>query len=254
MLPAWILARIWPGTRLPAAIRAAVVVVAAFLLVLLPIVAYNLARTGSISISTSDYSGQVLFIGTYEPSGGMFSDEAIAAFEELGPDPVSRSEKGTEVGLQRIREDPVGIAALALRKQDTLWGTEHFGVQYGIRQNLRDRPDHVDATTPMLLSQGFYVLTMAAATAGLFLRRRRPDALLPLAITLIWTVSGIHALLEVRDRHHSYVIPLLLPWAGLALARGWSLLEARLADGRRERPDASGAPVEPAPGPGDAIH
>jgi hypothetical protein len=61
-------------------------------------------------------------------------------------------------------------------------------------------------------------------------------------------------MLEVRDRHHSYVIPLLLPWAGLALARLWSLLEARLADGRREHPDAPGAPVEPAPGPGDAIH
>ena len=164
------------------------------------------------------------------------------------------SEKGTEVALQRIREDPVGIAALAVRKQDTLWGTEHFGVQYGIRQNLRDRPDHVDATTPMLLSQGFYVLTMAAATAGLFLRRRRPDALLPLAITLIWTVAGIHALLEVRDRHHSYVIPLLLPWAGLALAELWVAFERRLA-GRGERSDpAGGTPSGPGPGPGDAIH
>ena len=43
---------------------------------------------------------------------------------------------GTEIALQRIRDDPLGIAALAVRKQDTLWGTEHFGVQYGIRQSL----------------------------------------------------------------------------------------------------------------------
>jgi hypothetical protein len=255
MLPAWILARIWPGVRLPAAIRAFVVVVVAFLVVLLPVVAYNGVRNGALSISTSDYGGQVLFIGTYEPSGGTFSEEANAALEAIaGPDPIARSNKGTEIAMQRIREDPLGMAALAIRKQDTLWGTEHYGVQYGIRQNLRDRPDHPDATTPMLLSQGFYVLTLAAATAGLFLLRRRPDALLPLAITLIWTVTGIHALLEVRDRHHSYVIPLLLPWAALALAQLWAAIEGRL-----ERPaGASGTvlpePPDGAPRTGDAIH
>jgi hypothetical protein len=255
MLPAWILARLWPGTGLRAAVRAAAVIVLAFLLVLLPVVIYNVERTGTPSISTSDYGGHVLYIGTDVSSGGQFDEEANEALIGLaGEDLLARSEEGTRIALQRIREDPLGIAALAVRKQGTLWGTEHYGVQYGIRQSLRDRPEHPDATTPMLLSQGFYVLALATATAGLFLLRRRPDALMPLAITLTWTVAAMHGLLEVRDRHHSYVIPLLLPWSALAMATLWAALERRLHPGEEhpERPPEAAAGLLPPPG--DAIH
>jgi hypothetical protein len=252
MLPAWIVARMWHGGGATAMLRTAIVTVAAFLLVLAPVMLYNFARTGSPSISTSDYGGHVLFIGTYEPSGGQFSEEANEALIELaGPDLLARSAMGTEIALQRIKDDPGGMAALAVRKQDTLWGTEHYGVQYGIRQSLKDRPEHPDATTPMLLSQGFYVLVLVAATLGLCLRRREPDALAPLVITLIWTVSAMHGLLEVRDRHHAYVIPLLLPLAALAVATlaGW--LERRLADSAG--PGRQPAVQDTSPG-SDAIH
>ena len=238
-LPAFVLARLWPGAgrgRLAAAI---LVPVGAFLLVLAPVVVYNVARTGTPSISTSDYGGHTLYIGTDIETGGQFSEAANDELVRLaGPDLLARSELGTAIALQRIREDPLGIAGLAVRKQDTLWGTEHFGVQYGIRQSLADRPQHPDATTPLLLSQGFYCLVLLGATAGVWLLRARPDALVPLVIALIWTVSAIHALLEVRDRHHAYVVPLLLPLAALALVT----LADRVA-GRRPR---SGRP--------DAIH
>jgi len=189
------------------------------------VMGYNLERTGSASISTSDYGGHSLYIGTYEPSGGRFSQEASDFLvAQAGPDVQARSELGMELALQRISDDPVGIAALAVRKQDTLWGTEHYGVQYGIKQSLADSPQHPSATAPLLLSQGFYVLVLVAATGGLWLRRRQPDALIPLVITMIWTVSAIHALLEVRDRYHSYVIPLLLPLAAIAVTSLLSVL------------------------------
>jgi len=218
LLPAFILARLWPGGSRRRLAGAVLVPIVFFLLVLAPVILYNLERTGTPSISTSDYGGHTLFIGTYEPSGGQFSQEADAALTELaGPDLLARSAKGAEIALQRIRDDPLGIAALAVRKQDTLWGTEHFGVQYGIKQGLADRPQHPAASTPLLLSQGFYALVLMAATAGVWLRRRDPDALIALAIALIWTVSAMHALLEVRDRHHAYVVPVLLPLAALAL-------------------------------------
>jgi hypothetical protein len=218
LLPAFIIARLWPGGDRSRLIGAILVPVAAFLLVLVPVVVYNLDRTGTPSISTSDYGGHTLFIGTYEPSGGRFSEEANAELVRLaGPDLLARSEVGTQVALQRIRDDPLGIAALAIRKQDTLWGTEHFGVQYGIRQSLAERPQHPDATTPLLLSQGFYTLVLLSASAGVWLLRHRPDSLLPLLTVLIWTVAAIHALLEVRDRHHAYVMPLLLPVAAFAV-------------------------------------
>jgi hypothetical protein len=200
-----------------------------------PVMAYNLERTGNPSITTSDYGGHVLYQGTNVASGGRFSR---TAHEELvaiaGDDPMEWGRVGTEIAIQRIREDPIGIAALGIRKQDILWGTEHYGVQYGIGQHLRDRPQAVAATVPMLLSQGFYVLVLLSATAGLWLVRRRPDALVPLAVTMIWTVSAMHALLEVRDRHHSYVIPLLLPLSAVALG---SLYEATTRRLTRPRVD-----------------
>jgi hypothetical protein len=241
LLPAFILARLWPGGGRRQLAVAVLVTSAAFLVVLAPVVAYNVARTGTPSISTSDYGGHTLFIGTNVASGGRFSEEANDELVRLaGSDLLARSQAGTEIALQRIREDPVGIATLAVRKQDTLWGTEHFGVQYGIRQSLADRPQHPDATTPLLLSQGFYVLVLAGATGGLWLVRRRPDALVPLAVVLIWTVAAIHALLEVRDRHHAYVVPLLLPLAALALVTLCDRIARRLArrPARREGPDA----------------
>lgn len=228
LLPAYILARLWPGVDRRALVHAIVVPISAFLIVLLPVIASNYDRTGSPSISTSDYGGQVLYIGTYEPSGGQFDQAANDALIELaGEDQLARSAMGTEIALQRIKDDPLGIAALAVRKQDTLWGTEHYGVQYAIRQSLADRPQHPDATTPMLLSQAFYALLLITATVGLWSRRREPDALVPLAVTLIWTVAAMHALLEVRDRHHSYVIPLLLPLSALAIDRAWAVVARR---------------------------
>jgi hypothetical protein len=229
LLPAYILARLWPGGSRRVQVGAVLVPIATFLAILIPVMAYNLDRTGSPSISTSDYGGHTFYTGTYLPSGGQF-DKAThrALIEEVGRDPADWSTRGTEIALQRIREDPLGIAALGIRKQDTLWGTEHYGVQYGIDPTLQDRPQGRAATVPMLLSQAFYALVLLTATAGLWQRRRNPDALAPLVITMIWTISAMHALLEVRDRHHAYVIPMLLPLSGLAIATMWMALQRRL--------------------------
>jgi hypothetical protein len=230
LLPSYILARLWQGGPRRTLVAAVVAPTVTFLIVLIPVMAYNLERTGSPSFSTSDYGGHVLYQGTYEPSGGEFSFKAHRELVAIaGSDPLDWSRVGTEIAIQRIREDPIAIAALGIRKQDTLWGTEHYGVQYAIAQHLRDRPQNRRATVPMLLSQGFYVLVLVSATTALWLRRRRPDALVPLVVTMIWAVSAMHALLEVRDRHHSYVIPLLLPLSALALTRLYEATAGRLA-------------------------
>lgn len=230
MLPAYILARLWPGGSRARLVGAIVAPVLAFLLVLVPVVLYNLERTGSLSISSSDYGGTVLYMGTYEPSGGRFSAEAQRELIAIaGPDVRDWDRVGMQIGLQRIREDPLGIAALGLRKQDTLWGTEDYGVQYAIGERFRGHAEERRATTPLLLSQAFYVLVLVTATAGSWLQRRRPDALVPIAVVLIWTVAAVHALLEVRDRHHAYVVPLLLPLSALALARLYEAVAGRVA-------------------------
>jgi hypothetical protein len=234
LLPSWILARVWHGTDLRSLLATVGVTVVAFLLALLPAIAWNLERAGTLSISTSDWGGHSMFIGTYEPSGGQYTEEADALLKEIsGPMTIAeRSALGSDIAMQRIREDLIGMAALGIRKQDALWGTEHYGIQYALRQGLGRRPGHPDASTPILVSQAFYVLVLASAAAGLWLLRRRPDALVPLVVTLIWVVSLMHALVEVRDRHHAYVVPLLLPLSALAVTAAYTAAARRLARSR----------------------
>jgi hypothetical protein len=231
LLPSWILARVWGGASLRSLLVTIGVTVGAFLLVLLPVMAQSTIQAGWPGISTSDYGGHSFFIGTYEPSGGMYTDEADQELRDLaGPVTLrERSGVGMRVGMERIREDPLRIAALAVRKQDTLWGTEHYGIQYALRQGLAKRPQDADATVPILVSQGFYVVALLTAALGLATLRHRPDALVPLAVTLIWVVAAMHGLLEVRDRHHAYVMPLLLPWSALAISAAWDAVARRRA-------------------------
>lgn len=240
LFPSWVLARLWSGMSLRGLLATVAVMVAMALVTLVPVMVYDYDRTGSLSISTSDWGGHTFFIGTYEPSGGMLTDESLAALREAagpGATIVEQSAVGQRIAMQRFRDDPLGIAALAIRKQDTLWGTEHYGIQYALRQGLARRTADPAAAVPILVSQAFYVLMLVSATAGLARIRRRPDALVPLAITLIWVMSAMHGLLEVRDRHHAYVIPLLIPWSALAVVGLLEWLEGRLAS-RRGRASA----------------
>jgi hypothetical protein len=217
LLPAFLLARAWPGGRWSHLVGGVVAPISlAFLLMLLPVAWHNLGAYGELSVSTSSYAGHSLYIGTDERSGGRFSRQANEELMAIaGPDPRARSEAGMRLALERIRRDPLAIAVLAVRKQSTLWATERYGVEYGIDRRLRQRPAEPRATTPLLMSQAFLAAVLVTATAGLWLRRRESDALAVLAIFLVWSVALAHALLEVRDRHHSYVIPVLLPLAAL---------------------------------------
>jgi hypothetical protein len=230
LLPAFLLARVWPGGPWRRLIGGAVLpLLAMFLLVLSPVIWHNYQEHDELSVSTSLFGGQVFYLGTNIPSGGMYDQAAIDALIAIsGPDIEAISEVGTSIALDRLREDPIGIGLLAIRKQDTLWGTEHFGVEYGINRSLEERPSHPRVATAILLSQGFYLGVLLAATAGLYLMRRRPDSLAALAVALVWSVSAIHTLLEVRDRHHSFVIPVLLPLAALAVAAALRRMERLL--------------------------
>ena len=236
LLPAFLLARIWPGGPWRRLVGGAVLpLLAMFLLVLTPVLWHNYEEHGELSISTSQFGGQAFYLGTYEPSGGTYDQAAIDALIAIsGPDIADISEVGARIAMDRLREDPIGIGMLAIRKQDTLWGTEHFGVEYGISRSLEQRPSHPRVATAILLSQGFYLIVLVSATFGLYLMRRRPDALAPLAIVLVWSVAAVHTLLEVRDRHHSYVLPVLLPIAavaGAALLQRLERLVGRNGDG-----------------------
>jgi hypothetical protein len=92
---------------------------------------------------------------------------------------------------------------------------------------------------PALASGGFYAALVALAAVGLYLRRRRTDALSALLITTVLAVSLMHGLVEVRDRYHAYVLPLLMPIAACAIMA--AVQRARRRGAGWDAQEASGA-------------
>jgi hypothetical protein len=84
---------------------------------------------------------------------------------------------------------------------------------------------------PTLASGTFYVGLLAFAALGLYLRRRQVDALAALAVLVVLALSLLHGLVEVRDRYHSYAIPLLMPIAATAILAVAAAVRSR-RDGR----------------------
>jgi hypothetical protein len=219
LLPVVLLARVWPGMPWRRAITSVLVpMVAFFLLVLAPVMAHNVADHGELSVSTSSYGGHGLWVGTDVRSGGTLTEQNSAEVRAMpGKDLWEQSASAGSRAFERVKADPVGIGLLALRKQVTLWGTERYGVQYGIRRELAENVAHRSSVLPSITSGAFWVLVLAASALGLALRRRAPDGLLLLTVLLVGAVAFLHAFFEVRDRYHSYVVPLLLPFAAVGI-------------------------------------
>jgi hypothetical protein len=204
LLPLFMLARVWDGGRWRQLLGgAAIPMLLGFVLVLVPIMAWNLSTRGVLDVSTSSFGGGSLYHGTNLASGGRWSRQARAEMTQLGDTGWEQSQAAQAIAFGRIRDDPVGMAGLALRKQVTFWGRESYGVRYGIRRDLTGKPWAPAAVLPTLASGTFYVGLLAFTVLGLYLRRRRVDPLAGLAVLVVLALSLLHGLVEVRDRYHS---------------------------------------------------
>jgi hypothetical protein len=145
---------------------------------------------------------------------------------------------GQQLAFGRLRDDPLGFVALAIRKQDTLWGKESYGIRYGIRRELATQPSAPRAVLPTLASGGFYAALLGLTALGLYLRRRQTDALTALVVVAALTMSLMHGLVEVRDRYHAYLVPLLMPIAAFAVT---TLVERLPWPVRRRQEDVADA-------------
>jgi 4-amino-4-deoxy-L-arabinose transferase-like glycosyltransferase len=238
LLPAFIVARVWQAKDWRGEILATVApMLLTFLLVLVPIMAWHDSTRGVLDISTSAYGGSSLYHGTNIASGGRWSERASRELTELaGHEQWERTRVGQQLAIGRLRDDPVGIIGLAIRKQDALWGKESYGIRYGIRRELASEPWQPRSVLPTLASGGFYAALLGLTALGLYLRRRRTDALTALVVVAALTMSLMHGLVEVRDRYHAYLVPLLMPIAAYAL----TILVERLPWPSRERGAATG--------------
>ncbi len=237
LLPAFLVARAWRARRWRGEILATLVpMVLAFLLVLVPIMTWHLSTRGVLDISTSAYGGSSLYHGTNWESGGRWSEGASRELTAIaGDDQWERTRVGQQLAIGRLRDDPIGMFALAIRKQDTLWGRESYGIRYGIRRELATEPYLPRSVLPSLASGSFYAALLALAALGLYLRRRRTDALSSLLVLSALTMSLMHGFVEVRDRYHAYLVPLLMPIAGYAVAVLVNRVRPTPADSPEER-------------------
>ncbi|MDQ3689949.1 MAG: glycosyltransferase family 39 protein [Chloroflexota bacterium] len=202
------------------ALRAALIVVV-FLVLLLPVVAFNLRAHGDPSISTSAYGGWSLYVGANREHGGGWNAEdaaRLAAFP--GSSWWERSEYAGSLALDRMLEDPVASLQLLPRKFSTLWGDEKYAAQYA----LSSGSDTHGIYLGWLASQLFWAPLVALATLGMLAERHRPRSASLLIGMTVTVVAVTHLLLEVHGRYHASVVPLLCVLAAVgadALAARW---------------------------------
>jgi 4-amino-4-deoxy-L-arabinose transferase-like glycosyltransferase len=214
-LPALLVVPLLDGAIWRRVAQRAVASVAVFLLVLLPVVQFNLQAHGELSISTSAYAGWTLYVGTNQKFDGQWNPEDAARMQAFPGDTIwEKSEVAGREGMARIASDPAGFAALVVRKFAVQWANEDYGANYAIG------PGFAGNVRPSLhlLSLLVYIGLLLLALLGLWLERQRRPPALVLALLILLAVVVIHVFAEVTGRYHAYVIPLLCIIAGV----GWT--------------------------------
>lgn len=206
--------RSWP------ALGRTAVVIGVFLLLLLPVIAYNVRAHGDLSLSTSAYGGWSLYVGANREHGGQWNAEDAASLAGFpGASWWERSEYAGSLVIDRVMEDPVASARLLPRKFGTLWGDETYAAAYALASGPITREIQVG----WLASQLVWVSLTVLAPFGMLAARRNlvPAALLiGMMVTL---VAVTHLALEVHSRYHAYLVPLfcLLAATGAELIVRW---------------------------------
>jgi hypothetical protein len=207
----------WPARR---ALARAALIGGLFVVLLLPVVAFNLRAYGDVSVSTSAYGGWSLYVGANREHGGQWNPEDAARLAGFPGDTWwERSEYAGGLALDRLREDPLGSLAVLPRKFSTVWGDETYAATYG----LRSGPITRDVEVGWLTSQLFWAPLAVLAALGMLASRRDPPPAVLLVGMIVTLVAVTHLALEVHSRYHAYLVPLfcVLAAAGADGVAGW---------------------------------
>jgi len=213
MLPltaaAWILLR-W---RRPRAVRTALVLAAVSMLVQVPWAVRNHRQTGTFTFATLS-GGMSLYEGTCPDADGGPAIDKIHWPPELGA--MDEAEKDAwlyHAALGFIKDDPLRIVRLAGVKLARFWSIFPNFSEY--RRPL-----------VMAISAAWMVPVMALTVAGLVLERKRLRTAAVLLVPAVW-FSALHSVFVGSIRYRAPVMPLLVVFAGAALARIWRRLGAK---------------------------
>lgn len=180
---------------------------------LAPAVFHNRVAYGEWTISTSRRGAWSLLVGTNQKYSGQFN------LEDVGPpgsqdwsDEAARAAQAE--AIRRITSDPMGFAALAVRKVFSYSASGDYAVWIAM-------PTAAQAVRSGLsfISQAVYAVIMVLALAAAW--RFRRNAIVVLSLWTMTILAATHAVLEVSPRYHASIVPLLCVLAG-AQAAAWS--------------------------------
>lgn len=208
----------WPLRR---TLERAALIGGLLVVLLLPVVAYNLRSHGDFSLSTSAYGGWSLYVGANREHLGQWNAEDAARLAEFPGDSWwDRSEYAGRLAMDRVLEDPAGSLAMLPAKFALVWGNETYAATYALRAGSITR----EVQTGWLASQLFWTPLVFLAAVGMYGARRDPRPAAYLIGMTITLVALTHLALEAHSRYHAYLVPLfcLLAAAGAeALVLWW---------------------------------
>jgi hypothetical protein len=214
----------------------AAVLLAAACVVIAPWTVRNAEALGKfVPISTG--GGQVLFAGTYLPSGGnpeKVGAEVVARHPELfGPRAVQRlrleqilarlaahrypgmesdgalAKMGKEQLWDDVSEEPLEFAGFLAAKVWRLWG-------YGPREVMRK---------PLWEALHWALVALGLLGLSLLVRRRRREA--AVLATVFLSITALSALLVASPRRVLVMLPLVAACAGVGATWAWTALRTR---------------------------
>jgi len=226
------------------------VVLVALLLPILPWTVRNLVVLDKV-VPISTGGGKALYVGTYLPADGEYQrvkavlveqqrggyvDPDSDELENIDPTPLfdavaerhpdlPRDEALGKIGKENFEkyfgEDPLGYAAMTVRKVGRMWSS-------GVGEAM--------SSTPGRVVQVLLVLLGLAGLALLGLRRRWWE-LVALATPIV-LVTAIGAVSLAAPRRNEVLMTLVFPLAGLALSSGL----AAISSGRKWSPEQASSP------------
>lgn len=148
----------------------------------------------------------------------------------MHPDEVNSELLST--AIDRILADPIQYLKLQFRKNQKIWQSDQFPIDFYHWYVDKDSLGWLESTTTSLLltrlSTLYYtviiLLSTLAAISGIY--RKNRDFMLFFVVLFIinW---GIYIFVEVQGRYHYHLLPVLAILAGYSLFRGYELYRQR---------------------------
>lgn len=170
--------------------------------------------------------GYSLMVGVNQEANGAWNAADAELFNRLlaeRGDPRAAHGQALSIAAERIRADPRGMYALAMRKFAYLWENDDYGadwVKVFLDQQGRLTPERQSAIELFrVLGRWFYAAALLfSALCGLRLRKR-PEANPAQALMLLFVGTALlHLALETQNRYHYFVLQAFMLLAALGIS------------------------------------